>query len=79
MQDNPILVEVTRGSLVESCHRGSVAIADADGRAANRLQLTTSDPVAKPIRLGSAGDTSNFLSAMKVLGVPAAGTRKATN
>ena len=32
MQDNPILVEVTRGSLVESCHRGSAAIADADGR-----------------------------------------------
>ena len=32
MQDNPILVEVTRGSLVESCHRGAVAIADADGR-----------------------------------------------
>lgn len=48
-------------------------IADADGRAANRLQLTTSDPVAKPIRLGSAGDTSSFLSAMKVLGAPAAG------
>ena len=32
MQDNPILVEVTRGSLVESCHRGAVAIADADER-----------------------------------------------
>jgi len=32
VQDNPILVEVTRGSLVESCHRGAVAIADADGR-----------------------------------------------
>ena len=32
MQDNPILVEVTRGALVESCHRGAVAIADADGR-----------------------------------------------
>ena len=32
MQDNPILVEVTRGGLVESCHRGAVAIADADGR-----------------------------------------------
>lgn len=32
MQDNPILVEVTRGALVESWHRGAVAIADADGR-----------------------------------------------
>ena len=32
MQDNPILVEVTRGGLVESCHRGAVAIADANGR-----------------------------------------------
>ncbi len=29
---NPVLVEVTRGPLVESVHRGSVAIADADGR-----------------------------------------------
>lgn len=32
MQDNPILIEVTRGALVESCHRGAVAITDADGR-----------------------------------------------
>jgi L-asparaginase II len=29
---NPVLVEVTRGSLVESIHRGSVAIADASGK-----------------------------------------------
>jgi L-asparaginase II len=29
---NPILVEVTRGGLVESVHRGSIAIADAAGR-----------------------------------------------
>ena len=29
---NPILVEVTRGDLVESVHRGSVAMADASGR-----------------------------------------------
>jgi L-asparaginase II len=29
---NPILVEITRGDLVESVHRGSVAIADARGR-----------------------------------------------
>jgi L-asparaginase II len=28
---NPVLVEVTRGSLVESNHRGAVAVADADG------------------------------------------------
>lgn len=28
---NPILVEVTRGHLVESIHRGSIAIADAEG------------------------------------------------
>lgn len=28
---NPVLVEVTRGALVESIHRGAVAIADADG------------------------------------------------
>jgi L-asparaginase II len=32
VQDNPILVEVTRGALVESCHRGAAVIADADGR-----------------------------------------------
>jgi L-asparaginase II len=32
VQDNPILIEVTRGNLVESCHRGAVAIADAEGR-----------------------------------------------
>lgn len=28
---NPVLVEVTRGDLVESRHRGAIAIADADG------------------------------------------------
>jgi len=28
---NPVLVEVTRGPLVESRHRGAVAVADADG------------------------------------------------
>lgn len=31
MTENPILVELTRGPLVESVHRGSVAIADANG------------------------------------------------
>lgn len=29
--DNPVLVEVTRGPLVESQHRGAVAVVDADG------------------------------------------------
>ncbi|HZW47130.1 MAG TPA: asparaginase, partial [Microvirga sp.] len=29
--DNPFLVEVTRGPLVESRHRGSVSVVDADG------------------------------------------------
>ncbi len=29
---NPILVELTRGSLVESVHRGAIAIVDADGK-----------------------------------------------
>jgi L-asparaginase II len=31
--NNPILVEVLRGALVESRHRGAVAVADADGAA----------------------------------------------
>jgi L-asparaginase II len=30
--DNPILVEVVRGALIESAHRGAVAVADSDGR-----------------------------------------------
>ncbi len=30
--DNPVLVEVVRGALIESAHRGVIAIADADGR-----------------------------------------------
>ena len=30
---NPILVEVTRGAVVESVHRGAVAVYDADGKA----------------------------------------------
>src|SRR5262245_55961284 len=29
---NPVLVEVLRGSRVESCHRAAVAVVDADGR-----------------------------------------------
>ena len=42
--DDPILVEVTRGSLVESGHRGAIAVADADGR----LLLALGD-VARPV------------------------------
>ena len=34
---NPILVEVRRGTLVESIHRGAIAIADADGKVAFAL------------------------------------------
>src|SRR6478672_6594312 len=30
---NPVLVEVTRGTVVESRHAGAVAVVDADGRA----------------------------------------------
>jgi flagellar hook-associated protein 2 len=44
-------------------------VADADGRAANRLQLASGGT----INVGSAGDTSNFLAATRVLGVPQAG------
>jgi L-asparaginase II len=36
---NPVLVEVTRGSLVESVHRGAVAVSDAQGR----LRLAVGD------------------------------------
>lgn len=32
LNDNPVLVEVTRGGVVESRHRGAVAIVDGDGR-----------------------------------------------
>jgi L-asparaginase II len=31
MTTNPVLVEVLRGTLVESRHRGAVAVLDADG------------------------------------------------
>jgi L-asparaginase II len=34
---NPVLVEVTRGGLVESRHRGAVAVVDADGASAFSL------------------------------------------
>jgi L-asparaginase II len=41
---NPILIEVTRGALVESVHRGAVAVADAEGK----LRLSLGD-VESPI------------------------------
>src|SRR3989442_2008583 len=46
---NPILVEVTRGSLVESRHSGAIAIADAQGH----LLLGLGD-VGRPVFLRSA-------------------------
>lgn len=42
--DNPVLVEVRRGALVESGHRGRLAIVDADGR----VVLALGD-VAEPV------------------------------
>lgn len=40
--DNPVLVEVTRGPLVESRHRGAVAVSDAEGRSVFALgEVTT--------------------------------------
>lgn len=47
--DNPILVEVTRGTLVESAHRGAAAVADASGR----LLLQVGD-IARPVYPRSA-------------------------
>jgi len=41
---NPVLVEVVRGSLLESEHRGRVAVIDADGNAVLRL-----GDVARPV------------------------------
>src|SRR5262249_55911219 len=41
---NPVLVEVTRGPLVESSHQGSVAVVDADGRSVLAL-----GDVARPV------------------------------
>jgi L-asparaginase II len=46
---NPVLVEVTRGPLVESTHRGAVAVSDAEGR----LRLAVGD-VQRPIFSRSA-------------------------
>ena len=41
---NPVVVEVLRGGLVESCHRGAVAVVDAKGKA-----LFTVGDVTRPI------------------------------
>jgi L-asparaginase II len=38
---NPVLVEVTRGPLVESSHRGAVAVAGADGKLAMAIGAVT--------------------------------------
>ncbi|TGV47464.1 asparaginase, partial [Mesorhizobium sp. M2D.F.Ca.ET.160.01.1.1] len=29
---NPVLIEVLRGAIVESAHRGAVVVCDADGK-----------------------------------------------
>jgi L-asparaginase II len=50
---NPILVDVTRGNLVESRHRGSVAVVDADG--------------ARVLALGDVGTPIFPRSAVKAL------------
>ena len=39
---NPVLVEVTRGALVESRHRGMVIAVDGDGKAVFSLGETDS-------------------------------------
>ena len=41
---NPVLVEVTRGGLVESRHRGAITVVDADGAS----MLAIGD-VARPV------------------------------
>ena len=46
---NPVLIEVTRGALVESIHRGAVAVAHANGK----LRLSIGD-IAQPVYPRSA-------------------------
>ena len=46
---NPVLVEVLRGNVVESRHRGAVAVADADGRSVLAL-----GEIARPVYPRSA-------------------------
>src|ERR1700756_351305 len=49
MTANPVLVEVLRGSRVESTHRGAVAVVDADGAA-----VLSSGDLAQPVLPRSA-------------------------
>ncbi|MDE2370262.1 MAG: asparaginase [Burkholderiales bacterium] len=46
MQANPVLVQALRGGIVESAHRGAVAVVDADG--ALRLQIGDIDRAVFP-------------------------------
>ena len=41
---NPVVVEVTRGGIVESAHRGAYAVFDADGRC-----VTSGGDIARPV------------------------------
>jgi L-asparaginase II len=49
MTDSPILVEIVRGDMVESRHRGAFAVADAQGRVLHGV-----GPVARPVYPRSA-------------------------
>jgi L-asparaginase II len=52
---NPVVVEVTRGALVESAHRGAGEVVDADGRivlafgvrSTPRLRAARDDPARR--------------------------------
>lgn len=50
----PILVEVTRGAIVESRHRGAIVVVDSDGNLLNRLGddalITSTRSTIKPIQ-----------------------------
>lgn len=52
--DNPVLVGVRRGALVESRHRGRLAIVDADGREVLALGDVT-EPLRPVCRQGAPG------------------------
>jgi L-asparaginase II len=49
VEDNPVLVEVTRGDMVESVHRGAYAVCDAGGRV-----LLSAGDVERPVYPRSA-------------------------
>ena len=82
--ENPVLVEVTRGPIVESFHRGSVAIVDGAGRASEAamaavlidlLKLTPDDPgydemrqLANPPVKSWAGETVGEIRVTGALG-----------